>query len=273
MIQIPQAFRRIGERLGVEYRLQTLVTRVLVHDGRAFGVRLADGTEITARVIVSDVNARMLYQEMIGEENLPPLVRRGLRSYKYSLACPMIYLGLNYEPPLAAHHSIIAISPEELNHYWPKCLLGVLPSKHFGLICWPTLSDPSLAPRGKHLLNIIPEGFYHLHGTTWEDEKEEFLDRTVEFLSRAAIPGLDAHIEHADIVTPRDFERRLLLPEGAIYALQQDLPALTVFRPAAKSKSIQGLYLAGSSTHPGGGVPTCVASGHIAAQLIAQYEN
>ncbi len=274
MVQIPEAFRRVGSKFGLEVRLNTLVTRVLVHEGRASGVRLADGTEITAKVIVSDVNAKMLYQEMIGEEYLPPMVRRGVRSYKYSLGTPMIYLGLDYEPPLEAHHSLIAVSPRELNDYWFNNLQkGRLPDKHFGLLCWPTHSDPSLAPKGKHILNIIPEGFYHLEDTTWEKEKEGFIDRTIQFLSKYAVPGLASHIDQAEIATPVDFERRLLLPEGAIYCLQQDLTAMAVFRPAAKSKAIQGLYLTGSSTHPGGGVPTCVASGSIAAKLIERYEN
>ncbi len=77
----------------------------------------------------------------------------------------------------------------------------------------------------------------------------------------------------ADCVTPLDFERKLLLPEGAIYSFQQDLPAQAVFRPSAKSKVISGLYLAGSSTHPGGGVPTTIASGMIASNLISKYES
>lgn len=274
MIQIPEAFRRVGSKFGLEVRTKTLVTRVMIENARAAGVRLADGTEITANAIVSNVNAKMLYQEMVGEEYLPPLARRGISSYKYSLSTPMIYLGLNYEPPLEAHHSLIAISPEELNSYWFNNLQkGRLPEKHFGLVCWPTHSDPSLAPKGRHILNIIPEGFYRLEGESWDDIKEEFIDRTIRFLDRAAVPGLADHVDHIDIATPLDYERRLLLPQGAIYSLQQDLPSLAVFRPAAKSKAISGLYLTGSSTHPGGGVPTCVASGSITASLINQFEH
>ena len=64
----------------------------------------------------------------------------------------------------------------------------------------------------------------------------------------------------------------LLLPEGAIYCLQQDLAAQAVFRPAARSKSVAGLYMVGSSTHPGGGVPSTIASGYIAAGLIERNE-
>ncbi len=273
MIQIPAALQRVGERHGLQVRLNSRVARVLVRDGRACGVRLADGSEITSHLVVSNVNARMLYTSLIGLEHLPPLARRGIQSYAYSKAVPMIYLGLDYTPPLASHHSIIAVSPEQVNRYWWENVeRGVLPKEPFGLICWPSSSDPSLAPQGKHVLNLIPEGFYGLRGTDWDAEKEGYIERTLKHFSKFAIPGLIDHVQVVECATPLDFERRLLLPEGAIYSLQQDLPALAIFRPAARSRAIRGLYLTGSSTHPGGGVPTTIASGLIAAQLIDRYE-
>jgi phytoene desaturase len=80
------------------------------------------------------------------------------------------------------------------------------------------------------------------------------------------------HIKVLECTSPLDFERKLLLPEGSIYALQQDLPAAAAFRPNARSRAIKGLYLTGSSAHPGGGVPTTIASGYIASNLIEKYE-
>jgi phytoene desaturase len=272
MISIPEAFQRVGERYGMQVKIKTPVKKVLIQGGRAAGVVLADGTEISSALVVSDVNAKMLYMDMIGEEYLPSAVASGLKSYKYSLACPMIYLGVDYEPPLAGHHSMIALSARELNDYWyDNVQTGILPEKSFGLICWPTHSDPSLAPKGKHVLNLIPEGFYRLKGNNWDAEKSHFLERVLDNFSKVALPGLEKHIEVMDCSTPLDFERHLNLPEGAIYAIQQDITAETVFRPSARSKSIPGLYLAGSSTNPGGGVPTVVASGWIAANLIDRY--
>jgi len=273
MIAIPGALKRVGEKLGMEVRMNTKVDKVIVRNRRAEGVVLADGTEITTNVVVSDINAKMLYLEMIGEEHLKPLSRYGIKSYELSLSVPMIYVGVDYEPPLDAHHSIISPSMEELaDNWWNRHRKGLMPKEQFGLVCWPTKSDPSLAPKGHHTLNIILMGPYHLQGTDWDKEKQSFLEGAISYLSDFAIPGLADHVVHADIATPMDFERKLMLPEGAIYSLQQDLSASTVFRVSSKSKSIQGLYLCGSSTHPGGGVPTTIASGMIAANLIDQYE-
>lgn len=273
MIKIPQAFQRIGERFGMQVRLKSRVNKVMVRNHQIQGVRLSDGTEITSRIVVSNVNARMLYLDMIGEEHLSPTARTGIKSYNYSKSVPMIYVGLDYRPPLDSHHSFIAASPEDINNYWWNYVeKGRLPSKNYGLICWPSHSDTSLAPEGHHVLNLIPEGFYRLSGTDWDKEKEGFIDNTINYLSKHVIPDLDKHIKVFDCATPLDFERKLLLPEGAIYALQQDLTAAAVFRPAAKSRQIEGLYLSGSSTHPGGGVPTTISSGMIAARLIESQD-
>jgi len=273
MIQIPKAIQRLGEKSGMQVRLNQRVVKVLVENGHVKGVKLADGSEITANIIVSDINAKALYLKMIGEEHMLPLAAQGMKSYNYSISVPMVYAGLDYEPPLDAHHSIIAQSPEDVNRqYFDYIKAGKLAHKNFGLVCWSTHTDPSLAPKGKHILNIIPEGGYYLKGTTWDEEKPTFIERTIANLSKTCIPGLKDHVVVSDCATPLDFERRLLLPEGAIYCLQQDLPAQAVFRPSAKSKSIGGLYLAGSSTHPGGGVPTTIASGMITSKIIARNE-
>jgi phytoene desaturase len=273
MISIPLALQRVGEKLGMELRLNQRVRRVLANDARRVqGVEMSDGSIITSSVVVSNVNARTLYLDLIGEEKLPGMVRSGIKSLQPSLTAPMVYLGLDYRPPLDAHHTIIPLSVNEMNDaWWNHYNFGKIPPQQFGLICWPTHTDTSLAPAGHHVLNLILMGPYHLEGTTWDAEKPRFIQNTIDFLSRFCLPGLAEHVKVADMCTPLDYERRLLLPNGAIYGLQEDLTAQAVFRPAGKSKSFDGLYLTGASTHPGGGVPTSMASGWIAAKSILEH--
>ena len=125
---------------------------------------------------------------------------------------------------------------------------------------------------GKVIILTMGPGPCKLDGTTWEAEKKGLMERIIKYYSQRYLPGLEEHIRVAEFSTPADFEKRLLSPGGAIYALRQDVPHSICFRPAAKSKSIKGLYLVGASTHPGGGIPVVTASAMNGADLIAKYE-
>ena len=120
------------------------------------GVTLADGTEITADLVVSDINAKKLYLELVGEEHLSNMVRKGVRSYEVSMSTPTIYLGVDYVPPLQSHHTLATIPVEEMNKYWwDDYEAGRYPAEQFGIISWTSHSDPNLAPPGH---NVIRKG-------------------------------------------------------------------------------------------------------------------
>ncbi len=89
--------------------------------------------------MVSNINAKTLYLDLVGEEHLHPLARFGIKSYEPSMSAVMICLGVDYEPPLDAHHTIITAPYEEMNDYWwNRYRKGLLPKEQFGLVCWPT---------------------------------------------------------------------------------------------------------------------------------------
>lgn len=274
MIQIPNAFSRIGKSFGMKIETGKRVDSLLIEGKRVLGVKLADGTEIRSKFVVSNINAKTLYLKLIGEDKLPWMTKVGVKSYEYSMATPMIYLGLKEKPDLDAHHTLATLPMDQMDSYWnQEYLKGRYPKEQFGIISWTTKTDPNLAPKGKHvvILTLAP-GPYKLEEGNWDTRKEKLMSDILETFESKYIPGLKSKIEFAAFATPFDFERNLLSPEGAIYALRQDLANATVFRPSAKSKSFKGLYLVGASTHPGGGVPTVIASGMIAHKLINKYE-
>jgi len=274
MISIPKGFQKCGERVGMEVRFECTVDKVLVENGRASGVQLADGTRITSDIVVSNINARKLYMDMVDPQYISPIAQRGIRSYRYSMATPMLYLCLNSEPALKDHHTLMTRPMDQINDYWfNKYEKGIFPAEQFGILSWTTKSDPGLAPKGHHIIAVtLAPGAYRLAGTTWDAAKENLKAEIIKYLEAKYLPGLRDQIVHAIFSTPVDFERELLSPEGAIYALRQDLFNSLMFRPAARSRHVKGLYLAGASTHPGGGVPTVSSSGIIAADLISKYE-
>jgi phytoene desaturase len=274
MISVPQGFQKCGERAGMKVMLETEVKKVLVENGRVAGIKLKDGSQITCDVVVSNINAKKLYLEMMDQKYISSIARTGLNSYKYSMATPMLYLCLNSEPALKDHHTLMTRPMHMVNDYWfNQYEKGRFPTEQFGIISWTTRSDPGLAPKGHHIIAVtLAPGTYRLAESTWDEEKEHLKGEIIKFMEKKYLPGLRDQIVHAIFSTPVDFERQLLSPEGAIYALRQDLFNSLVFRPSARSRHVKGLYLTGASTHPGGGVPTTAASGIIAADLIAKYE-
>ena len=269
MISIPAGIMKAGKEAGLEVQLNTQVVKVIVDNGKARGVRLKDGTVLTSRLVVSNINAKRLYLEHIGEEHLPKAVIKGIKSYTLSMPMPMIYLGVNTKPPFQAHHSMQLAPFQNMNDIWDKYYLkGKLPDETLCMVCWPTHVDPSLAPEGHHTLNLLAMGPYELDHGTWDERGEEFMEKGISFVENTLWPGIRDHIVYKRVSTPLDFERRLLHPQGAIYALQNDTASTLIFRPSNRSKSIEGLYLTGASTHPGGGVPMVIAGGGITADLI-----
>ena len=273
MIAIPRGIMEAGQGFGLEVRTGAKVDRFVVEDRAVKGVVLSDGSTITARAVASNLNGRVTYLKMVGPDNLPNWAFKAVSSYFNSMPCPMIYVGLDTRPDLNAHHTIVTGSVEFMNEVWDKYYTkGLIPENAMSLICWPTETDPSLAPDGHHILSWIcnaPAPYSPL-GENWDLIKDWYGEKAIGELERYALPGARDHLTKLLVSTPLDFERRLLHPEGGIYGLFSDMTSLAMFRMRNRSLAVKNLYLTGASTHFGGGVPTSVASGVVTADKIAE---
>ncbi len=269
MISIPRGLLAVGQEYGIELKVNTRVSKVIIKNGKARGVELADGTKLSSKIVVSNVNAKRLYLELVGEEHLPGRVAKGVKSYALSIPMPMVYVGVKGDVPLKAHHSLQLTPYQEQNVVWDEGFCkGRLAETPMCLCSWTSKSDTELAPPGHHALNLGAQGPYTLDHGDWNSRREEYIDRILDFFEKTLFPGFHDQVVYKSISTPVDFERMLLSPQGAVYSLQNDIPSTMQFRPSNRSKSIEGLYLTGASTHPGGGVPMVTASGGITADLI-----
>ena len=137
-----------------------------------------------------------------------------------------------------------------------------------GLVSSPSWADPSLAPEGGGCVTFMSVAPRHPStGASWQDMKWDYLERGIDMVDQVFIPGIKDHIVFKTIATPEDFEKRLLMPNGAIYAYSFSMLSHMTFRPSNKSRCVKNLYLCGASTHPGGSVPGSVTSGVMAAEL------
>jgi phytoene dehydrogenase-like protein len=134
------------------------------------------------------------------------------------------------------------------------------------------LTDPSLAPAGKHVMSVwMQYAPYHLRDSNWNAERDALGDTVVNIIEDYA-PGFRNSILHRQVLTPLDLEQTFGLTEGCIYHAEMSLDQIFFMRPvpgwARYNTPIENLYLCGSGTHPGGGITGL--PGYYAAKRILQ---
>ena len=277
---ITMAMRREAEARGVEIATGQGVARVLARDGRARGVVLDDGTEVRARVVVSNAHPRALLQ-LLAE--VPGEWREPFAHYQSESATLRMNVALAELPDFASapgrqpqpHHSSgIIMAPslafmdrahaDAVAHGWsPEPIVEML---------IPSTVDDSLAPPGRHVASLFCQHFrYRLPGGRgWDDERERAADAVIEQVTRFA-PNFKASVLGRRVLTPLDLERDFGLVGGDIFhgklTLNQLFSARPVLGHGDYRMRLAGLYLCGSGAHPGGGV-TGVPGHNCAREVI-----
>ncbi len=262
---IPEALARIAKESGAEIKTGSKVTRIITYGGRAVGVELENGEQVGAHVILSNASAMQTYLDLVGRENLPYSFARSIENYTLSIPAPMMYLALSEKPSeVRCHFTVMVPPPKQLNAYWDEYYAqGLMPPVFdlpHGLIC-PSMTYPDMSPPGKFSMAFLSAGPYRLKYGNWDKLRGSFIAEVISYLGRNFSAWIPTTVEKSHLRSPEDFERELLLPQGSIYGLEMSLPNLGPFRPSWRSPVIENLYLAGSSTNPGGGVPLVMLSG------------
>jgi phytoene dehydrogenase-like protein len=264
---ISNAIGDAAREAGVEIRTEAPITKILVKNGTAQGVVLANGDEIRAKVVSSSVDPRLTFMKMIGEEHLPDEFAEDLKRYKYRGSSGKVNLALDGLPsftslPGPGHHlrGAVSISPsvDYMERAYDEAKYGRFSRRPYIDIVIPSLTDPSVAPPGKHVMScFVQYAPYNLKEGNWDDKREEFGDTVIDTISEHA-PNLKNLILNRQVLTPLDIERDFGLSEGNIFQGELTLEQLFFLRPApgwAQYRTpIRRLYMCGSATHPGGGI-------------------
>ncbi len=271
MKAIPEGMAAPFLQDGGELHLDSPVDKILTEGRRAIGIRLKDGREVRAKRVVTDVSARVVYEHMLRDAKLPLWAKLAIRSYAPSQSSLMLALGLEGQPDLRTHHSFCSTGIEAMNRIWfddykkgRPCHGGYL------LASMPSVTDRSLAPAGHHVLHLHTLAPYDIKGGSWDQLREQEREGMLDVLEKDFGVSIRDHIRFAQLNTPLDYERKVGLHRGAVYGIENGLFASAAFRPRMRSGVMQGLYLAGSSVHLGGGIPVCIGSGLIVADLIEE---
>jgi phytoene dehydrogenase-like protein len=266
--------------VGVTIRTGTSVARILVREGKAAGVLLEDGTEIPASAVVSNADPRRTFLGLVEPVELDPSFLTKIRNYRARGTVAKVHLALNAIPSFrgvanpADLHGRLHIAPgiDYMERAFDASKYGELPEAPYLDVTIPTIADPSLAPAGKHVLSATVQFVpYQLAtGQSWGPARER-LQRIVLATLEKFAPGISATVDAMELLTPADLEQRYGISGGQIYHGEPALDQLFTMRPvlgwAQYRTPIEGLFLCGSGTHPGGGITA--GSGQNAAREIA----
>lgn len=248
-------------------RYDSEVAEITVAQGRATGVRLASGEVIAADIVVSNADTAWTYRTLLAKAPRRRWTDKKLDGARYSMSLFVWYFGTRRKYPAIPHHTIL-LGPryrELITDIFERKILA----DDFSLYLHrPTATDPSLAPEGCDAFYVLSPVPHLDSGVDWPVRAESYRRAIAARLSQTLLPGLEDAIVTSRLFTPQDFHDRLSAVKGAAFGLEPVLTQSAWFRPHNRSEDVERLFLVGSGTHPGAGVPGVLSSARILDSVV-----
>jgi phytoene dehydrogenase-like protein len=263
---LAQALAAAARTLGAEIRCGAEVSRVMTTRGEVIGVALGHGEEIRARAVASGADPRHTLLDLVDPVELGPILGWRAGNIRGPGTVAKIDLALDGlprftsadDPSRLTGRILITGGVDDLERSFDASKYGRFSDTPFVEATIPTLSDPSLAPEGRHVLSAVVQWTpYRLRDGDWDARLEELGDVVLKRLDEVA-PGLSAMVVERRVLTPLELERRYGLTEGHPLHAEPGLDQFFAWRPllgwARYRMPVRGLYLCGAGAHPGGGI-------------------
>ncbi len=253
---------------GGEIRTDADVSQVIVKHGKACGVALASGEEIMAKTVVSNMDVKRTFLKTVEAKELAPEFLHAVKNFKIRGSSGKLNIALDGIPhfpaipkdsPCIKGDLHVTDTIDMVERAYDDWKAGRWSASPYIDMLMPSLIDPTMAPDGKHYMSVFVQyAPYKLADGEWNAEKRQaFGDTVINTIARQS-PNFKDLILHAEIRTPKDIEDEVGLTEGNIFQGELTMDQLMFNRPipgyAQYRSPIKGLYMCGSSTHPGGGV-------------------
>ncbi len=278
---ISDAIASAYKSFGGELRTEAGVARIRVNNGRADGVILENGDELSAGIVVSNLDAKRTFTKVIDRADLPEDIYRRAKNFKIRGSSGKVNIALSGLPKFTG-------VPD--NRYLDRGgqgFVGSLETMERAYDCWkrgtwsddpfiesviPSAWDPTVAPAGKHWMsNFIQYCPPELSDGPWTPEKRDAFGATVIDKIERYAPGFKDLIVHMEVRTPHEIENEIGLTEGNIFQGELTIDQLFFNRPfpgyGQYRMPLKNLYMCGSSTHPGGGV-SAVCGANAAREIL-----
>jgi len=258
------ALAKAAGAAGAVIRTQAAVARILIEADRACGVVLESGERIVSRHVISNADPKTTFLKLLGSAHLDAGFVRRVSHIRSAGLAAKLHIALNRAPVFngvseAAMRGRLLLAPslEYIEHAYNHAKYGEFSASPVMEITVPSINDPSLAPRGQHVLSAIVQFAPYALKEGWAAARQRFLERALETLQRFA-PGLRACVVAAEVLTPEDMEQEFRCSGGHWHHGDLAFDQILMVRPvpgAAQHRTpVAGLYLCGAGCHPGGGV-------------------
>ena len=266
--QVSIACANAARAHGAEIMTDAGVQQFKIKNGRVTGLVLENGDDYDAKIVVSSLDPRRTFMSMVGEDHLDTSFTNQINRYKYRGSSGKVNLALDFLPEFSCRPGTehlrgdIAIAPsiDYLEKAYDEAKYGEFSKRPYINIVIPSLTDPSVAPPGKHVMScFVQYAPYNIKegAANWPDQREAFGETVLDTIEEYC-PDIRKAILHKQVLTPWDLEQDFGLTEGNIFHGELSLEQLLFQRPApgwAKYQTpIQDLWMCGSGTHPGGGL-------------------
>lgn len=249
--KLPEALADYITSHGGEIHYGTIVEKVLIEDGAAKGIRLEDGREVAADMVVGCGAGKDFFEKTVGLEHLDDAYRRVLREFKPMEAVFMLHLGVDFDPMQYMRSALCyCYGMYDLHGATEKLRTGVYHGGDDGYLLYvPSYHAPEFAPEGKHCLTIYTVAPDTLREGSWEEKKEGYAQRLIQLAERQ-LPGLSEHIVTMKIMTAEDYRRYTHMEKSSFGGV---VPVWEQRNPPHRT-NVKGLFFVGQQSENGGGV-------------------
>jgi phytoene desaturase len=271
MYALIDALHSLAQKLDINIITNTPVQHIQVQGERVSGAEDHNRNFYPADIVVSNADAHETYLNLLDPADASWLDKTKVKNAEPSCSGFVLLLGLDKQYEQLTHHNIF-FSKDYQKEFKQIFDQKVMPDDPTIYIANTSQTDPNHAPRGGSNLFVLVNAPYLSKAYLWEKRESEYKDFLINELSQRGLMNLKDHIQFSKTITPLDFYTKYRSNKGSIYGTSSNNKLAAFLRPANKSRSIDGLYLVGGSTHPGGGIPLVTLSAFHALSLINRYE-
>jgi len=249
---------------GVDIQTGAKVEQIIVADGKATGVRLQSGEERTAEIVISNVDAKTTFLDLVGTPDLDAMFAHRVHLTRTNGSVAKLHIALNGLPRISGlseaqlgQRLLIAPDMRYVEHAFNHAKYGEYSEAPVLEITIPSLVDPSLAPVGHHVMSVTASFAPYTLKNDWDQGRSDFSNKVMALIEDHA-PGFRSQIVASELLTPRDIERKFGITGGHWHHGELTIDQSFMMRPvhgtAQYDTPIEGLYLCGAAAHPGGGI-------------------